>query len=114
AYNKEIARNLAKTNQEDLPITITFNKPLGQEALKRFEKEYGLKVKELIGRAFGINNERITFAVRENNVDSIDWKIVQEVVNGNGYEAEVAGVFAVEATIANTKSLEKLISENSV
>lgn len=109
--NKEIAERIIENGESDIPVVITFKKPQSLEELIQFENNYDFKLSEYVGRAFGEDNERITYSGKEKDFASIDSDFIQ---NNIGKNNEVAGIFALYGSISSSSQLENLLNNREV
>lgn len=110
SYNKGIAKQLIKAKQSNLPVTITFNRPMDLNEIEQYIQS-GITVSEYIGRAFK-NSERFTFAGVTNNLDTIQSSI--DTIFDEHKEHEIAGIFALHGTINDASMLESLLNDANI
>ncbi len=114
-YNKKIAQDLALKKVENIPVAITFNRPLSIDELCEFESKYNFKLSKCFGRAF-VDKERVSFAGTSDDFKSLDFKAIEDIVSNedNKSKAEVAGIYCIYGTLQNAESLVSIIDESEV
>lgn len=112
-HNEKIAKKLIHNKKKDIPVTITFKKPYSLEELDNFINSNDLEISSYVGRAFGEDNEKVTFSGVVNNLSDID---LENIVKVSAVEDtnKIAGFFTINATVKNAHAMENILDNRDV
>jgi hypothetical protein len=106
--NKSIDKIISKGNKE-LPLTITFNKPLSISEVKEILSLYDIEDGTFFVRGFDENGEKATTVIN----DSIK-NLTKEDIQYHADHTEFSGVYAIKGNIKNSNKLKNLSKDKNV
>lgn len=113
AHNKQLAEEIIEENKKDIPVTITFKKPMSLNHLKQFEQKYGFTLVEYTGRAFDDNGDKITFAGAAKSIKKIEMEELVKVSSVDDKES-IRGIFTLRGKVDTTKDLKSLLKNKDI